>query len=59
MQVSIIGLLAANAFMFGSAVADEDKDQAAVAKLLPTARVSLSQALTASESKGQPISGKL
>lgn len=38
--------------------ADEDEDQAAVAKLLPAAKITLQQGLTVSESEGQPISGK-
>src|SRR5216684_5504078 len=54
----LVGLLAASASMVGAAVADEAKEQAAVAKLLPSAKVTLSQGLTVSESKGQPISGK-
>ena len=53
-----IGLLAVSASMGGAAVADEGKDQAAVAKLLPSAKVTLSRGLMVSESKGQPISGK-
>src|SRR5258708_37215236 len=54
----LIGLLAASASMVSAAFADEAKDQAAVAKLLPSAKVTLSQGLAVSESKGQPISGK-
>ena len=53
----VIGLVAVGATM-GVAVADDYKDQAAVAKQLPSAKVTLSQGLTASESKGQPISAK-
>ncbi|MDP9007940.1 MAG: hypothetical protein M3N91_04405 [Pseudomonadota bacterium] len=53
----LIGLLAAGATL-GVAVADDYKDQAAVAKQLPSAKVTLSQGLSASESKGQPISAK-
>jgi hypothetical protein len=56
-KMLLIGLLA-SASLLGVAVADEAKDQAAVAKQLPNAKVTLSQGLTASESKGQPISGK-
>jgi hypothetical protein len=56
----VIGLLAAASF--GAAVADEAKEQAAGAKQLPSAKGSaketLQQGLTASESKGKPISGK-
>ena len=40
------------------AAADEAKDQAALARQLPSAKVTLSHGLTASESKGQPISAK-
>lgn len=53
----LIGLLAGVSIL-GTAVADDAKDQAAVAKQLPSAKVSLSEGLAASESKGQPISGK-
>ena len=53
-----IGLLAVSASMAGTTFGDEAKDQAAVAKLLPTAKVTLSQGLAAAESKGQPISAK-
>jgi hypothetical protein len=56
-KVLLIGLLA-GATLCGAAVADEAKDQAAVAKQLPSAKVSLSQGMTASESQGKPISGK-
>jgi hypothetical protein len=44
--------------MVGAAVGDEAKDQAQVAKILPSAKVTLSQGLSASEALGQPISGK-
>ncbi len=54
----VIAWLTVSAPMVSVAFADESKDQAAVAKLLPTAKVTLSQGLTAGESKGQPISGK-
>jgi hypothetical protein len=54
----LIGLLVVSASMGGATFADEAKDQAAVAKLLPSTKVTLSQGLTVSESKGQPISGK-
>jgi hypothetical protein len=57
-KVLLIGLLVAGASLLGVASADEAKEQAAVAKQLPGAKVTLSQGLTASESKGQPISGK-
>jgi hypothetical protein len=56
-KVFLIGLLA-SASLLGAVVADEAKDQAALAKQLPSAKVTLSQGLTASEAKGQPISGK-
>jgi hypothetical protein len=52
----VIGLLAAASV--GAAMADEAKEQAAVAKQLPSAKVTLQQGLTAIESKGKPISGK-
>jgi hypothetical protein len=55
-KMLLVGLLAGG--LFGAAVADEAKDQAAVAKQLPSAKVTLSQGLAASESKGQPIAGK-
>jgi hypothetical protein len=54
----VVAWLTVSASMVGAAFADESKDQAAVAKLLPTAKVTLSQGLTSGESKGQPISGK-
>ena len=57
-KMIVIGLLTVSASLVGAAFADESQDQAAVAKLLPTAKVTLSQGLTAGESKGQPISGK-
>jgi hypothetical protein len=44
--------------LIGSAGADEAKDNAAVAKQISSAKVTLQQGLTASESKGKPISGK-
>jgi hypothetical protein len=53
-----IGLLAVSSSMVGAAFGDEAKDQAAVAKLLPSAKITLSQGLAVSESKGQPISAK-
>jgi hypothetical protein len=42
------------------AYADEDEKQnlGAVAKMMPTAKVTLQQGLTAAEQKGRPISGK-
>jgi hypothetical protein len=51
-----IGLIGAST---GIAWADENEaGGAAVAKLLPSAKITLQQALTAAESQGQPISGK-
>jgi hypothetical protein len=45
--------------MGGVAWSDEDEASgAAVAKYLPTAKVTLQQGLTAAESQGRPISGK-
>jgi hypothetical protein len=55
-KMLLVGLLAGG--FFGAALADDAKDHAAVAKQLPSAKVTLSQGLTASESKGQPISAK-
>jgi hypothetical protein len=50
------GLISAAAV---NAVADEDEASgAAVAKFLPTAKVTLQQGLAAAESQGQPISAK-
>ena len=37
---------------------DESQNQAAVAKLLPTAKITLQKGLAAAKSNGQPISGK-
>jgi len=52
-------ILTATAWIGGATMAaDEAKDDAAVAKLLPTAKVTLQQGISASESRGQPISGK-
>jgi hypothetical protein len=56
-KVLLIGLIA-GAALFGTAVADEAKEQAALAKQLANAKVSLSQGLGASEAQGQPISAK-
>src|SRR5215472_485050 len=53
-----IGVIGASG---SAASADNDENQAspaAVAKFLPTAKVTLQQGLTAAESQGQPISGK-
>ena len=54
----LIGLVAAGAALGGAADADEAADQAAVARQLPSAKITLQQGLTASEAQGQPISGK-
>src|SRR5258708_40275163 len=56
-KVLLIGLLA-TASLLGAAVAGEAKDQAAGAKQLPSAKVTLSEGLAASEAQGQPISAK-
>jgi len=54
MAMSLIGLCTSSAY------ADEDEEQnlESVAKLIPTAKVTLQQGLTAAEQKGKPISGK-
>src|SRR6266853_1212529 len=54
MAMSLIGLCTSIAY------ADEDEKQSLgpVAKLMPTAKVTLQQGLAAAEQKGQPISGK-
>src|SRR6266700_1835457 len=59
-----VPVLAAAAVCWGSTLAAQDKDeqegnQAAVAKAVLSARVSLDQGLAASASHGQPISAKL
>ena len=54
----LIGLLAAGASIGSAAGTDEGSARAAVAKQLPFAKTTLQQGLAASESKGQPISGK-
>ena len=54
----IIGLLAAGASIGGAAGADEGNERAAVAKQLPSAKITLQQGLTASEARARPISGK-
>jgi hypothetical protein len=53
----LIGLLA-GVSVLGMAFADEAKEQAAVAKQLSSAKVTLSQGLAASEAQGRPISAK-
>jgi uncharacterized membrane protein YkoI len=52
--VLTIGVISGTGSLAGS---DED-ETAAVAKYLPTAKVTLQQGLTAAESQGKPISGK-
>jgi len=54
MAMSLIGLCTSIAY------ADEDEKQSLgpVAKLMPTAKVTLQQGLAAAEQKGKPISGK-
>jgi hypothetical protein len=54
MAMSLIGLCISVAY------ADEDEKQnlGAVAQMMPTAKVTLQQGLTAAEQKGRPISGK-
>jgi len=49
-----IGVIAAT----GSLAWSDEHETAAVAKNLPTAKVTLQQGLTAAESQGKPISGK-
>lgn len=53
----LIGLLA-SVSLLGTALADDAKEQAALAKQLPSAKVTLSQGLAASEAQGRPISAK-
>jgi hypothetical protein len=58
---AIVSVITAAAFLSafaGTAMADEDDNQAALAKALPDATVSLQQALKASEREGKPISAK-
>src|SRR5262250_2913429 len=52
--MSLIGLCASITY----ADEDENKSLGAVAKMMPTAKVTLQQGLTAAEQKGRPISGK-
>ncbi|OLC37439.1 MAG: hypothetical protein AUH75_12430 [Gemmatimonadetes bacterium 13_1_40CM_4_65_7] len=58
----LVPVLAVTAVCWGSTLAAQDKDeegnQAAVAKAVLTARVSLERGLSASASHGQPISAK-
>ena len=52
--MSLIGLCASITY----ADEDESKNLGAVAKMMPTTKVTLQQGLTAAEQKGRPISGK-
>jgi uncharacterized membrane protein YkoI len=52
--MSVIGVCASIA----CADEDESKNLGAVAKMMPTAKVTLQQGLSAAEQKGRPISGK-
>ena len=54
MAMSLIGLCASITY----ADEDESKNLGAVAKMMPTTKVTLQQGLTAAEQKGRPISGK-
>lgn len=58
---AIVALMTMVVFGAAGSVASADEDEAsgaAVAKFLPTAKVTLQQGLAAAESQGQPISGK-
>ena len=57
----VAAILTLGVFTTTSSLAWSDEDEAsgaAVAKYLPTAKVTLQQGLTAAESQGKPISGK-
>ena len=57
----VVTILTLGVFTTTSTLAWSDEDEAsgaAVAKYLPTAKVTLQQGLTAAESQGKPISGK-
>jgi len=56
--VSILALLMAVTLGASALHAEEAKDQAALAKALAAAKVSLEKALSASQGEGKPISGK-
>ncbi len=59
MERVILLLAAVGLFSIGCAShAHRDDDSGAIAKLLPTAQVTLQQGLTAAEQNGQPIAGK-
>jgi len=57
-KIALVLVLTAAACVSGPAMADEAKEAAAVAKQLPSAKITLQQGLTAGESTGQPISAK-
>jgi hypothetical protein len=52
--MSVIGFVASIAY----SGEEEKEDLAAVAKMMPTTKITLQQALTAAEQKGRPLSGK-
>ena len=54
----MLALVAAGALTAPAAQGEESKDQAALAKALAAAKVSLEKALSASQRQGKPISGK-
>jgi len=54
----LCGVLGVAALVGSTAAAEEEKGYAEVAKSLRSAKITLQQGLTASESKGQPISAK-
>ena len=56
--VSMLALVVAGTLATPAARAEEAKDQAALAKALAAAKVSLEKALSASQREGKPISGK-
>ena len=60
-NTTLAALVTIGAIAVGVSGASADEDEAsgaAVAKYLPTAKVTLQQGLTAAESQGKPISGK-
>ena len=56
--VSLLALVVAGTLAAPAAGAEEGKDQAALAKALAAAKVSLEKGLSASQREGKPISGK-
>ena len=54
----MLALVVAGALTAPAAQGEESKDQAALAKALAAAKVSLEKALSASQREGKPISGK-